>query len=87
MYYACMTVALQIREVPEEVRDTLVERARNNGQSLQAYLLALIEREAARPHNLFSLNRFVNRTDGSWLTPEEQQQLRDGERAERDGRQ
>ena len=32
-------VALQIRNVPEEVRKTLAERARGRGQSLQAYLL------------------------------------------------
>lgn len=46
MYSACMSVALQIRDVPESVRDTLADAAKRRGQSLQAYLLAVVEREA-----------------------------------------
>lgn len=42
-----MSVALQIRDVPESVRDTLADAAKRRGQSLQAYLLAVVEREAA----------------------------------------
>lgn len=41
-----MTVSLQIRNVPHEVRDRIAERARKEGKSLQAYLLELVEREA-----------------------------------------
>ena len=41
-----MTVALQIRDVPEEVRDVIAVRAAQRGQSMQAYLLDLLRREA-----------------------------------------
>lgn len=51
MYSACMSVALQIRDVPDEVRDTLTEEARRRGQSVQAYLLELVQREARVLHN------------------------------------
>ena len=45
MYYACMAVALQIRDVPDEVRDVIAQRASQRGQSMQAYLLDLLQRE------------------------------------------
>lgn len=50
-----MTVSLQIRDVPDEVRDTLAALATANGQSMQAYLLELVRREArtARNRTLF----------------------------------
>jgi hypothetical protein len=41
-----MSVALQIREVPEDVRDVIAAEAAKRGQSVQAYLLALVQREA-----------------------------------------
>lgn len=41
-----MTVNMQIRNVPEEVRDRIAERAASKGQSIQAYLLEMVEREA-----------------------------------------
>jgi plasmid stability protein len=41
-----MTVAIQIRDVPEEVRDALAEAAAARGQSMQAYLLEVIAEEA-----------------------------------------
>ena len=59
-----MSVALQIRDVPEEVRDALAEMARKRGQSLQAFLLALVEQEARFARNLAVLKRFEGRTDG-----------------------
>lgn len=46
-----MAVALQIRNVPDEVRDALVERASQLGQSMQAFLLDLVQREARLAHN------------------------------------
>ncbi|RCW45102.1 hypothetical protein DFQ14_10365 [Halopolyspora algeriensis] len=58
-------VALQIRDVPPEVRDTLIERARGRGQSLQSFLLSLVEDEARRSGNVAVLNRFGGRSDGS----------------------
>ena len=51
MYYACMTVALQIRDVPEDVRDIIAERAKAGGLSMQAYLLAMVQREAKLARN------------------------------------
>lgn len=41
--------ALTIRDVPEEAVRTMKVRAAQAGQSLQAYLRSLIEREAAKP--------------------------------------
>jgi plasmid stability protein len=52
-----MPVALQIRDVPEEVRDAIAARARREGQSLQAYLLKLVEREARLLGNAAAFDR------------------------------
>ncbi|ASU77637.1 hypothetical protein CDG81_04160 [Actinopolyspora erythraea] len=41
-----------VRDVPEEVRDLLVEAARRGGQSLQNYLLRVFEREARFARNI-----------------------------------
>jgi len=41
--------ALTIRDVPDEAVRTMKIRTAQRGQSLQAYLRSLIEREAARP--------------------------------------
>jgi len=46
-----MTVALQIRNVPDDVRDALVERASQLGQSMQAFLLDVVQREAKMARN------------------------------------
>lgn len=62
-------VALQIRDVPEDVRDVLAEQARVRGQSMQAFLLALVEAEAQRARNAAVLARLANRTDGTRLAP------------------
>lgn len=52
-----MSVALQIRDVPEAVRDVIAEQAARRGQSMQAYLLAMVQREAriARQISAFDL--------------------------------
>lgn len=57
MYNACMAVALQIRNVPDEVRDALVERASQRGQSMQAFLLDLVQREARLARNATMFER------------------------------
>jgi hypothetical protein len=64
-------VALQIRDVPEDVRDELVAQARARGQSLQAYLLDLVETQARRRQNAVILDRFRDRSDGSVSAPGE----------------
>jgi plasmid stability protein len=61
-------VALQIRDVPDDIRRTLAARAAARGQSLQSFLLALVTEEARRSTNLALLERFGGRQDGSRLT-------------------
>ncbi len=77
-------VALQIRDVPDDVRRTLAERARTRGQSLQAFLLSLVEDEARRSANLALLDRFAARDDGSRLSAEQATDALDRARADRD---
>ncbi|WP_026818188.1 FitA-like ribbon-helix-helix domain-containing protein [Arthrobacter castelli] len=77
-------VALQIRDVPDDVRQALSERARARGQSLQAFLLSLVEEEARRSANLPLLDRFAGRDDGSRLSSGEATDGLDSARAERD---
>ncbi len=79
-------VAMQIRGVPEDVRQALAERARAQGQSLQAFLLSLVQAEARRSANLDLLDRFAGRTDGSGLAAPEATDVIDAARAERQGR-
>lgn len=60
MYAQSMTVAIQIKDVPEEVRDAIAARAAARGQSTQVYLRALLEREFRAERNktlLESLSR------------------------------
>ncbi|MGL5818688.1 MAG: FitA-like ribbon-helix-helix domain-containing protein [Phycicoccus sp.] len=66
-----MTVALQIRNVPEDVRDVLADRARREGRSLQSVLLEIVEQEAGRSRNAGILASFRNRSDGSRVGPDE----------------
>jgi hypothetical protein len=70
MHNACM-VALQIRDVPEEVRDALAAQAKARGQSLQSYLHELVEAQARRLRNTAVLERFAGRSDGSHVLPDE----------------
>jgi hypothetical protein len=70
MHNACM-VALQIRDVPEDVRDALVAQARARGQSLQSFLLELVETQARRLRNTAVLDRFAGRSDGTRSLPGE----------------
>lgn len=52
-----MSVAMQIRDVPAEVRDVIAEQARREGHSVQAYLLRLVEREARLLQNARAFER------------------------------
>lgn len=47
-----MGVALQIRDVPEEIRDALAAKAASRGQSLQAFLFEVVRREAQVQRNV-----------------------------------
>jgi hypothetical protein len=77
-------VALQIRDVPEGIRQTLAEQAAARGQSLQSYLLTLVTDEARRSTNLTVLERFGTRDDGSRLSTAEVTEVLDQARAERE---
>ena len=46
-----MAVAIQIKDVPEEVRDAIAARAAARGQSTQVYLRGLLEREFRAERN------------------------------------
>lgn len=62
LHVKCMhMVALQIRDVPEEVRDVLAARARAQGRSLQAYLLEVVTNEARRSRNVAILQEHRER--------------------------
>ena len=77
-------VALQIRDVPDDVRDALAECARARGQSLQAFLLWLVEEEARRSRNLALLDRFAGRDDGAKVAAEDATASLDEARLARD---
>lgn len=77
-------VAFQIRDVPDQVRQTLAARARARGQSLQAFLLSLVEAEARRSANLTLLDEFARRDDGSRLPASEATDALERARGDRD---
>jgi antitoxin FitA len=44
-----MSKMIQVRNVPDELHEELVKRARARGQTLTDFLQELLEREVARP--------------------------------------
>lgn len=78
-------VAMQIRDVPNEVRDAVAARAALRGQSMQAYLLELVTDAAGRASNQALLDGFDGRSDGSVMTDHNMRRVLDADRAERDG--
>jgi plasmid stability protein len=54
---------LQIRDVPDETRQALKARAAARGESMNSYLLELIEREVARPTVGEVLDRAARRAE------------------------
>ncbi|MFC4125394.1 hypothetical protein [Nocardia rhizosphaerae] len=77
-------VALQIRDVPEPLRDQLVALARQRGQSLQAFLFDLVRDEARRQDNIAVLKQFSPATWDVAFTARDVVVALDAERAERD---
>jgi hypothetical protein len=63
MYGECMRGPLQIRDVPDEARRVLKSRAASRGQSLNAYMLDVIDREVARPTVAEVLDRASRRAE------------------------
>ncbi|MGF1648678.1 MAG: hypothetical protein ACFCVF_17410 [Kineosporiaceae bacterium] len=60
-----MPVNILVRDVPDEVRDALAAMARRRGQSLQAYLISVLEVEAALARNRAVLERAGSRPGGA----------------------
>ncbi len=56
-HYASMLVQINIRDVPDDVRDILAERAASQGKSMQEFLRIELEKLASRP----SLDGWLNR--------------------------
>lgn len=62
---------LYIREVPEDVAETLKQRAAAQNQSLSAYVNAQLAVIAARPSNAEIVSRLRTRDRGSAPTSEQ----------------
>ncbi len=63
-----MPVAVTIRDVPEDVREALGTYARQQGQSLQGFLLGLLTRQARFARNqgiLAAVGRELTTGDGA----------------------
>lgn len=78
-----MSSLLQIRDVPDEARRILKARAAQQGQSLNAYLLDVINREVARPTVGEVLERAARRAERSAVSTVD---IIDASRTERDER-
>ncbi|MFC4615918.1 hypothetical protein ACFO3K_14420 [Cellulomonas algicola] len=63
-------VTLRIDDVPEDVRDVLATRARSDGLSLEAYLLAVVLREASSARNRVLVSGLSEWTTGTGVTGE-----------------
>lgn len=64
VYYACMP-NVQVRDVPDEVHEALVRRAKRAGQSLQQFLAAQLALIAATPTVDEMLDRIERRPKGN----------------------
>ncbi|UFU05555.1 hypothetical protein [Ruania halotolerans] len=77
-------VALQIRDIPEQVRDVLAKRAQEKGQSLTAYLRDVVLREAKFADNVGVIDEIAARPRPSEVTVEEILAAQDAARAHTD---
>lgn len=85
-----MSGLLQVRNVPDEARRALKARAAARGESLNAYLLTVLTREASTPTVAEVLRRAASRTERASGTAldvlgaarAERDEILDGERAE-----
>jgi plasmid stability protein len=77
-----MSVAITIRNVPDEVRDELAARAARTGRSLQEYLLRQLADLASRPsiEDVVARARARARATGTQLDPQEILAARDADR-------
>lgn len=77
-------VAVQVRDVPDDVRSRLVEEARARGVSLQTYLLDVLIRESRAAHNRGALRAWVPVRGTGAAPPVDTVELMAQARAERD---
>lgn len=77
-------VALQVRDVPDEVHEALVAQAHARGIPLQGLLLEMLTVEARRARNLAILQRSAERAAGTSVTNEDVDDALARARAERD---
>lgn len=82
MHNECMAL-IQIRDVPEAVRDEIARKAAAAGQSMQAYLLGELTRLAERPSMAEITQRAQARARATGSTVTMQDAV-DAVRAERD---
>lgn len=77
-----MSVAITVRNVPEEVRDELAQRAARSGRSLQEYLAVQLTELASRPtvEDVVARARTRARATGRSMSPESIVADRDAER-------
>ena len=82
MHNACMPVQITIRNVPEEVRDTLKARAARQHQSMEEYLRAELEHLASKPsiEDLMDEVRARKSADPAYIGVESILQARDADR-------
>ncbi len=73
---------LQVRNVPEEARRALKARAARRGQSLNSYMLHVIEREVARPTVAEVLARAAERAEQATASAVDAIDVSRGERDE-----
>jgi plasmid stability protein len=78
-------VAIQIRGVPDEVRDALSRRAHAQGQSLQAFLYDVVVREASFANNIAVLDSLASWRSGSTASAQDVLDVLDEARRERPG--
>lgn len=84
MHYECMAY-LQIRDIPDDVRDVLARRAKDRGQSLNSYLRDVVLREASFANNQALIDQVVASRGGSKFTAEDVLAARDAARGESAG--
>jgi plasmid stability protein len=74
---------LQIRDIPDDVRDVLAQRAKDRGQSLNSYLRDVVLREASFANNQALIDRVIATRGDSKFTTEDVLAARDTARSER----
>lgn len=74
--------SLQIKNVPEAMRDALADRARERGQSLSRYLYDVVSREAAFQANRDLIDEVVAQRGSSTFSLDDVLGARDSERTD-----